>query len=251
MVVSYYDWRMSPSAALPSVRRTLHLEVASRLGAGIVSGEMPAGTVLPNESALSAELGVSRTVLREAVKVLAAKALLEVRPKTGTRVRPREAWHLLDPEVLEWQLSAPLTPQLIGDLIAVRLAIEPAAAGLAALHAVPHEVEAIEAACEAMAAADDGSEASVDADLAFHLAILQASHNAFMPPFGALISTALRASFRVTSANREAYRRSIKQHRAVCDRVRAYDADGATLAMRRLLESTGRDARAARARKTR
>jgi DNA-binding transcriptional MocR family regulator len=99
---------------------TLHRQIARRLGARIVSGEMEEGAALPNEAALSKELGVSRTVVREAVKVLAAKDLLEVRPKTGTKVRPRRDWNMLDPEILEWQFSGPGALAHIRDLLEVR-----------------------------------------------------------------------------------------------------------------------------------
>jgi DNA-binding FadR family transcriptional regulator len=93
-----------PERAYPG--RGLHGRVIRELGLRIVGGALPPGSSLPNEDELGAELGVSRTVVREAVKVLLAKGLVEVRPRTGTRVRPRRSWHLLDPDVVAWQFQS-------------------------------------------------------------------------------------------------------------------------------------------------
>jgi DNA-binding FadR family transcriptional regulator len=220
---------------------TLHSQVANRLGARIVSGALDAGDPLPNEAALGEEFGVSRTVVREAIKVLAAKELLEVRPKTGTRIRPRLHWNVLDPDVLRWQFSGPGAAAGLEDLLEVRLVVEPAGARMAADRATPEEVADIERACSEMEATTGDLEASIDPDLRFHLAVLAASHNVFMKPFGALIQAALRSSFRLTSVDHAAYVRSVRQHRQVLDAVRTGDPGGAEDAMRRLLESTSDD----------
>lgn len=217
---------------------TLHRQIARRLGARIVSGEMEEGAALPNEAALSKELGVSRTVVREAVKVLAAKDLLEVRPKTGTKVRPRRDWNMLDPEILEWQFTGPGALAHIRDLLEVRLVVEPAAARAAAERAEPGDLEEIERACADMEAASGDTESSIEPDLKFHLSVLGSSHNVFMRPFGALIQAALRSSFRLTNEDRAAYLRSVRQHRDVLDAIRASDPDAAEAAMRLLLIST-------------
>src|SRR6266480_6010336 len=89
--------------------RSLHDRVVHAIGRKILGGELPPGALLPAEP----ELGASRTVLREAIKVLAAKGLVEARPKTGTRVRPRDAWNLLDPDVLAWQQGGGSSPSLL------------------------------------------------------------------------------------------------------------------------------------------
>jgi DNA-binding FadR family transcriptional regulator len=220
---------------------TLHSQVANRLGARIVSGALDAGHPLPNEAALGEEFGVSRTVVREAIKVLAAKELLEVRPKTGTRIRPRVHWNVLDPDVLRWQFSGPGAAAGLLDLLEVRFVVEPAGARMAARRATRREVADIETACSEMEATTGDLEASIEPDLRFHLAVLAASHNAYMKPFGALIQAALRSSFRLTSVDGAAYRRSVRQHRRVSDAVRARDPEKAEDAMRRLLRSTSDD----------
>ena len=103
--------RMTSAQMYP--RRGLHGEVVHRIGLKILSGELLPGDVLPADDELTGELQVSRTVLRESVKVLAAKGLVEARQKTGTRVRPREQWNLLDPDVLAWRFEASPDPRLL------------------------------------------------------------------------------------------------------------------------------------------
>src|SRR5207247_9937865 len=109
-------------------RRGLHGAVVHDIGLRIVRGELEADDPLPTEDELSGELSVSRTVLREAIKVLAAKRLVESRPKTGTRVQQRSEWNLLDPDVLAWQLAAGPGRRFLEDTLEARRLIGPAAA---------------------------------------------------------------------------------------------------------------------------
>src|SRR5881628_1717221 len=122
-------------------RRGLHGAVVHDVGVRILRGDLAPGDPLPNEDELSGELAVSRTVLREAIKVLAAKRLVESRPKTGTRVRERSDWNLLDPDVLAWHLEAGLTDKFLQNTLELRGLIEPGAARLAALRATDEEIE--------------------------------------------------------------------------------------------------------------
>lgn len=223
-------------------RRSLHGRVAHDLGARIAGGDYAPGSVLPNETALGASFGVSRTVLREAVKVLAAKGLVEARPKIGTRVRPRDHWNMLDPDVLAWQCAGAGLPVIAEDLLEIRRVVEPHAAGLAAGRATDAEILGIAAAYADMACAPD-AETSVEPDVRFHLAIMEATHNAFLRPLGALIRTALRASFRLSKSSPGAHERSLPGHAAVLDAIRNRDPEAARGAMRDLLDRTAEDIR--------
>ena len=225
----------------PSFVRTLHAQVAREVGLQILGGELPPGAVLPNEAEWGIRLGVSRTALREAVKVLAAKGLVEVRRKTGTRVRPQHDWNALDPDVLNWLFSGKGFALGIPDLLELRLIIEPAGARLAAERATAEDLAEIEAALNGMEAAIEDSASSVESDLQFHLAILEATHNAFMRPFGALIQEALRASFRLTNKDRLAFEKSLRRHRDVFEAVRNGDAEAAEVAMKIVLNRTSED----------
>jgi DNA-binding FadR family transcriptional regulator len=235
---------------VPSFERTLHAQVARELGLQILEGKLAPGMVLPNETEFGLQLGVSRTALREAVKVLAAKGLVEVRRKTGTRVRPRHDWNALDPDVLNWLFSGTGFEVGIPDLLELRQIIEPAAARLAAERATEEDLAGIEAALRGMERGMEDS-SSVEADLQFHLAILEATHNAFMRPFGALIQEALRASFKLTNQDREAFEKSLRRHRDVFDAIRARDAEVAGAAMQIVLNRTSEDIERSLPKKTR
>src|ERR687885_155517 len=148
-------------------RRGLHGAVVHEIGVRIVRGELEPGDTLP-ENGLLDEPGVSRTVLREAIKVLAAKRLVESRPKTGTRVRPRRDWNLLDPDVLAWQIEAGPDADFLGQALELRRMIEPAAARLAAERATDGQIAALRRAYKGMAAAGDALDAFMEPDLRFH-----------------------------------------------------------------------------------
>jgi len=223
-------------------KQNLHGQIAEYLGTKIVRGEHLVGEVLPTETSLGISLGVSRTAIREAIKVLSSKGLVEVRRKTGSRVRAQRDWNALDPDVIGWQFSGDGTPiRMINDLIELRRIIEPACARLAAKLATAEELAEIEKAFIEMEQATGKTEASVEADLKFHLAILEATHNSFMRPFGALIQAALRASFRLTNADTAAYRLSLTKHRAVLVSIRGSDPEAADMAMQAVLRGSQRD----------
>src|SRR5262249_42971176 len=139
--------RSSPSPRTFS-RRSLHGQVAHDIGRRILGGLVKPGELLPSETELSQQLGVSRTALREAIKVLAGKGLIESRPKTGTRVRPRESWNFLDPDVLTWAFDGNAAEHYIDELYELRRVIEPAAAAFAAERASVADIARMEAAFE-------------------------------------------------------------------------------------------------------
>jgi DNA-binding FadR family transcriptional regulator len=219
----------------------LHNEVAQQLGSSIAQARVPPGATLPNEAELSLHFNVSRTVLREAVKVIASKGLVEIKRKTGTRARPRGDWNMLAPQVLGWFFSGLDVSEGLADLLEGRRQIEPQAAALAAERATSLDLEMIEAACRGMTVATRDLHASVAADLQFHLAILEATHNIFMLPFGAMIQAALAQSFRLTSQDRPAYFRSLLLHQAVVSAIRHRDSYSAMPAMLAMLDQTSAD----------
>jgi DNA-binding FadR family transcriptional regulator len=226
---------------VPAFERTLHAQVAREVGLQILEGKLMPGAVLPNEADFGVQLGVSRTALRDAVKVLAAKGLVEVRRKTGTRVRPQHDWNALDPDVLNWLFSGKGFAVGIPDLLELRLIIEPAGAKLSAERATPEDLAEIESALQGMEKALEESTSSVESDLRFHLAILEATHNKFMRPFGALIQQALRASFKLTNRDRMAFERSLHRHRDVFEAIRDRNPKAAEVAMQIVLNRTSED----------
>ncbi len=216
-------------------QRSLHGRIAHQIGMQILRGELPAGRSLPSEDLWSAELDVSRTALREAIKVLAAKGLIESRPRTGARVCARERWNFLDPDVLAWRLAALPTERYVRDLFDLRQVIEPSAAALAAQRAETVDIARLAEACAEMAAAgDDGGEWMV-ADLHFHQTLLWMTGNELLGSLGALIETALLMSFRLSDGNPRGQRHSLPLHVDVLEAVRAGDPARARGAMLVLL----------------
>ena len=222
-------------------RGGLHGQIVHAIGREILSGRIRPGELLPTPAGRP----VSRTVLREAIKVLAAKGLVESRPKTGTRVRPRHAWNLLDPDVLAWQEDGAASPAFLSKLTEVRFIIEPAAAELAARRASATELQAIEEAYQDMEAALHGGRedyaAFDEADMRFHQAIVRACGNDLLQQMGHVVYSALLISFHATSRLPGRAKASLPEHRAILTAIRGRQARRAGQVMRRLVRSTARE----------
>ena len=170
---------------------------------------------------------VSRTVLRETIKVLAAKGLIVSRPKTGTHVRDRAFWNLMDPDVLAWRLEADPGDGFFLDVFELRRLIEPAAAALAAERALAEEIADLEAAFGEMEA--------IAADLRFHELILIACHNELLGHLGSTLRATFRASFTRTNASAA---ETLPMHAVVLEAIRASDGPAAETAMLELIDTT-------------
>lgn len=211
--------------------------VVARLGGEIARGEVPVGATLPAEPELERRYGVSRSVIREAVKLLAGKGLVSVGPRIGTRVRPKRDWSYLDHDVLAWLGSEGLDREIMLALDETRLIIEPAAAALAAERATAHEKILIRAAYDEMAARHTEIDLATAADKAFHLAILDATHNPVLSSFRGAIDAILTAVFHATVPMLAP---NLPNHEAVARAIEAGDAPAARRAMERLLDRTHR-----------
>ena len=221
----------------------IHAGVVNRIGRRIVRGELIGGEILPEQGELSRMLGVSRTVVREATKVLAAKGLVESRSKRGTVVLPRSEWRLLDPEVLVWLTEDGLDPEFLRSMFEVRSIIEPAAVRLAAERATADDLVAIQAAFEAMATAGD-EPAYLDADVRYHATLVAATHNDHLVQLVAAFSPALQAGLRAATHRGWDWPHfleySLGPHREVLEAVMDRDAARAAGAMERLVEQSRR-----------
>ena len=171
--------------------------VVDILGLRMAAGEYQEGEVLPVEQDLADSLEVGRNALREAVKVLSGKGLISTAPRSGTKVRPRGEWNMLDPDVLRWHADPDIaTEKFMLDLIEMRGIIEPKAAELAAVRATKEEVAAILSAYDTMAGSGEDRQARLEADILFHSAILKASHNEVLNHFKYAIAAYLKAHFK-------------------------------------------------------
>lgn len=214
--------------------RNLTFGLLDAVGRAVVVGEYE-GRSFPTEADLAQQYGVSRSVTREAVKMLAAKGLLGARPKQGTFVRPHDQWNLFDADVLRWLLDRKFSVGLLRQFNELRVGVEPQAAAIAAKRARPAQVAAIAAGLQRMRDAESGIDDALDADIEFHVAILRASGNPFYIQFRDIVSTALRTSIRFTNriAGRTA---SIADHAAVHAAIAAGNDADAFEAMRKLID---------------
>jgi GntR family galactonate operon transcriptional repressor len=212
--------------------------VLATLGREIAQDVIPVGTALPPEPDLEARFGVGRGVVREVVKTLAAKGLVSVRPRHGTHVLPRHQWSLLDRDVLSWLVGqGEPDRELLLAIQEVRSIIEPAAAALAAQRATSNDRERINAALAAMEASKDHASATA-ADKAFHLAILDATHNPVLQGFRGAIDTILSTVFVVAIGSAGWFRDNLPNHAAAARAIDAGDAEKARVAMERVLGYT-------------
>ncbi|MEH3034871.1 MAG: FadR/GntR family transcriptional regulator [Sphingomonas adhaesiva] len=213
--------------------RNLTHGMLDTLGKAIVIGRYETRP-FPTEAEIAKAYGVSRSVTREAVKMLTAKGLVTARPRQGTVVSPASQWNLFDTDVLRWLLERKFSVDLLRQFNQLRIAIEPEAAALAAQFHSAADMAAIRAELARMAAAESGTGDPLEADIAFHVAILQASGNPFYAQFRTVVATALHTSIRFTNRikGRSA---NIADHAAVADAIATRDADASRRAMRRII----------------
>jgi DNA-binding FadR family transcriptional regulator len=217
----------------PPSGRNLTYGMLDSLGRAIVTGRYQDKS-FPTEAELAKAHGVSRSVTREAMKMLAAKGLVSARPRQGTAVRPTEHWNLFDADVLRWLLERRFSIELLRHFTQLRVAIEPEAAALAARFGEEADRQSIAAGLGRMKAAERGQDDVLDADIAFHVAVLRASQNPFYAQFRDLVGTALSKSIRFTNRIK-GHSASIAEHGVVVDAILARDPDGARAAMARLI----------------
>lgn len=214
-------------------RRNLYGYLVTEIGTQIVSGKLQPGELLPDEEKLGTRCEVSRTVVREAINILTAKGLVESRPKRGTVIRPFHFWSRLDPDILMWQGNTTPSGEFLRNLTEVRQIVEPPAARLAAQRVTPEELEVITQAYHEMAMNLSDPEAFMQADMEFHAAILNASHNEFLQPIIHAIRAAMLSSLRITNRMETLNEPSLPLHLTILEAITARDPDAADAAMRR------------------
>jgi DNA-binding FadR family transcriptional regulator len=221
--------------------KNTHGRTLDLLGEAIVAGRYAAGGPIPAEPILCEQFGVSRTVVREAVKSLVAKGLIVTGPKVGTRVLPQERWNWFDPDVITWQASAGLTHEFVRDLQDLRRAVEPAAARLAAERATPRHIAEMELAYAGMKNAIEKGGDYVSFDLRFHHGILDAAGNRMLAQMNKVLHALLRTSFEISTTKPNGTALSLPLHRDVLDALIARDCEAAEAAARRLIDSAWQD----------
>ncbi|HSZ41255.1 MAG TPA: FadR/GntR family transcriptional regulator [Trebonia sp.] len=222
--------------------RARHAQVVHELGARIVRGGLAPGDAVPTEDELVSEFGVGRSALREGVKVLAGKGLLESRTSAGTRVRPRESWNLLDPDVLTWRFGEDPGAADIRSLAGLRVALEPGAARLAAESATAEQRGAIAVEMARLWATVDDPDAFIEADLGFHRAIFAAANNDLLLYIHDVVSVAMRAIRPLHTHSIGHNRETLPAHERVALAIRRGHTVKAETAMREVVEVARDDA---------
>ena len=230
--------------------KNVHGNTVDFLGEAIVAGRYGQTASIPAEPLLCEQLGVSRTVVREAIKSLIAKGLVSSGPKVGTRVLTAEHWNWFDPDVISWQSKAGLTPEFLRDLQELRRAIEPAAVRLAALRATAQDIKEIELAYNGMQQAVEHGGDYVTHDLRFHQGLLRACRNRMIVQMSKALAALLRTSFEISTIRADGPKGSLPLHRAVLDAVIAHDPEMAERAILVLIDGARDDIEAVVASRT-
>lgn len=213
----------------------LSQRMVQELGRTIICGESVDNS-LPTEAELCEKFGVSRSAVREAVKMLSAKGLISSKPRQGIRVLPEDQWNIFDPDLLRWMLESKPTLRVLKEFLQVRIAIEPEAASLAARYATDATIANIETALERMRKAEDNSAEDLEADIAFHISILYASNNRFYIRLRDFISTALRVSISHTSPIKGNHQGIVEDHAKVLTAIKNRNPERAKHSMLLLID---------------
>jgi DNA-binding FadR family transcriptional regulator len=224
----------------PPQRQSRHASIVRDLGMRIVTGALKPGDRLPPEATLLAEYGVSRPVLREAIRVLVAKGLVLSRQRAGAIVRARNEWHMLDPDVLYWMTQSLPQGEFVETLLTVRRIFEPAAAAISARVASDEALRGIAQAYAGMEAARSAEEL-LEPDLAFHRRIAEATGNDLLSYIGNMLSLALRESIKLSSRHPNTHALSLPRHKAILTALLARDPLAAHQASLLQLKETSED----------
>ncbi len=219
-----------------SRRPNLSYRVTEELGRAIVCGDYGSSGSLPTEAELCLEFGVSRTAVREAVKMLSAKGLVSSKPRQGIRILPEESWNILDPDLLKWSLEGTPTRRILKEFFQMRVAIEPEAAALGARFSRPERKRAIALALEHMRSAPRDSDVARAADVEFHVAVLYSTGNRFYIRMRDFIRTALDVSIRFTTPEASGYTDTVDAHAKVYRAIENGDPERARRSMRALID---------------
>jgi DNA-binding FadR family transcriptional regulator len=214
----------------------LSQRMVQELGKSIICGEYANDASLPTEAELCDKFGVSRSAVREAVKMLSAKGLITSKPRQGIRIQAEENWNIFDPDLLRWSLESNPSMKVLKEFLQMRIAIEPEAAALAARYADPVKIAAIEDALERMRNATEGSAEDLDSDIAFHVSILYASQNRFYIRLRDFITTALRVSISHTTPIKGNHLAVVEDHAKVLSAIKNRNPERAKHSMLLLID---------------
>lgn len=222
---------------------TISESITQHLACRIIHGDLAPGMTLPGENELAVDYSASRTSVRNALQILAAKGLVSIQPKKRSTVNHRDQWSLLDIDVLGWLAEDNVDPQLVEQLMVTRLIFEPNIARLAAFNAGGRDLAALEDALQLMRQGQTNAlrEVFEEGDLAFHLALLRAAHNPFLLALGNALSAAMVLSFRQTlEKDVRQTKTAVDEHALLLEAIRLKQPDSAHQLMRTILLNAAR-----------
>ncbi len=220
---------MTPITQKPS----LFTHVLDKLGSQIVAGAFDRNAMLPREQDLCVAMGASRTVIREVLRVLGQKGMVQAQQKVGVRVLPSSSWNLMDINVLDWIWRGGHHESYVRDFLEFRLALEPAASYQAALRASPEARRDILARYQDLLAVNEklkqghDRRLAVDTDIGFHTAVFAASGNHFARNLGALLTHIMRRQVEATTNEPGEFERGLHLHGQVAEAIALGDAQAA------------------------
>jgi len=235
----------------PGKRPRVQKNVTAAIGADICMGRYAERSPLPRESDLCDLYGVSRTVIRESLKILGTKGLVTSRPRVGTVICGKDEWNLLDPQILEWMGPDVLGHGLLDCILETRRIVEPAAAAFAAERATTQDIADLDRAWRRMRDAGDDIGAFTAADAAFHEAMLKASHNQVFRQLFSIIHAALMHALHTSNEAAERRDEALGVHKELVEALRMRDKDAARACSNRMLDLAERDISVALGRKSR
>ena len=220
-------------------RSRLHGSLAHRIAGDIIAGGLTPGMLLPREESAGESYGVSRSAYREAIRTLAAKGMVSPSPKVGTKIAPRDAWHILDPDILAWRLEFAPDPSFIRNLFELRKIVEPSAAALAALRRNEAEVGRLADALSRMARTNPRSGAWLNAIVAFHHELMRASRNEALGSLWPAVQTTLRWSVKLQMMlpTLSLAHDPVADHARVFEKLASQNAEGALTEMALLIDA--------------
>ncbi|HUC19322.1 MAG TPA: FadR/GntR family transcriptional regulator [Acetobacteraceae bacterium] len=228
--------------SLPPIRaRSLVDRVVQAIGQEIVGGRFAPNEALPNEAEWCERLLVSRSVVREALRVLVSKNLIGIRTRAGGRVREMSAWNQLDPDILAWRGRGGDQQTFARELFELRRVVEPAAASLAATRITPGQLGELRQAYEEMVAAGEDTEQFFAPDVRFHRVIATAVGNSLFRSLADMVTAALDITLRMALDAPRGQRQSLPLHKHVMEAIARQDAAAAATAMLRLVDGSERD----------
>ncbi|MFL4557260.1 FadR/GntR family transcriptional regulator [Yersinia kristensenii] len=218
-----------------AAQRNLSYLLAEKIGQRILAGEYEASSILPGEIELGEQFGVSRTAVREAIKMLAAKGMLLPRPRIGTRVMPQTNWNFLDQELLTWWMTKENFNQVMQHFLILRRSLEPQACSLAAINVSEKQKALLASLMTEMRElhAHFNRERWIQVDAQFHQLIYEASGNPFLTSFANLFSSVYHSYFRSITGDEVI---KLQHHQNIVDTILAGDSLGALVACQVLLK---------------